>query len=113
MREHGRAAAALDWAALTREPHRIALARARERFALRRRELAPRLPARSAGGTLLGRATLTAKWSLADGTTLTVAANLADAEFQAPPATRGRSLLATTAAAGGQWPPWYVEWRLE
>ena len=108
-----RAAAALDWAALTREPHQIALACARQRFALRRRELAPRLPARSSGGALLGRATLTAKWSLADGTTLGVAANLAATAFPAAPATRGRSLLATTAAAGGQWPPWYVEWTLE
>jgi maltooligosyltrehalose trehalohydrolase len=108
-----RDAAALDWAALTREPHKIALARARQRFALRRRELAPRLPARAAGGTLLGPATLLARWSLADGAVLTVAANLADAAFAAPVATRGRTLLTTTAASGGQWPPWYVEWTLE
>jgi malto-oligosyltrehalose trehalohydrolase len=111
--EAARDAAALDWAALTREPHKIALARARQRFALRRQELAPRLPARPAGGTLLGPATLTARWSLADGATLAVAANLTDAPFSAPPATRGRTILATTAAAGGQWPPWYVEWALE
>ena len=108
-----RAAAALDWTAVAREPHKTALACARQRFALRRRELAPRLPARSAGGALLGHATLIAKWSLADGATLTVAANLAEMEFTAPPAMRGRSLLATTVAPVGQWPPWYVEWTLE
>jgi malto-oligosyltrehalose trehalohydrolase len=111
--EAARDAARLDWAALTREPHKLALTRARQRFALRRRELAPRLPARAAGGTLLGPATFTARWSLADGATLTVAANLADAPFSAPPATRGRTLLGTTAAVRGQWPPWYVEWALE
>jgi maltooligosyltrehalose trehalohydrolase len=40
--EAARAAAVLDWAALTREPHQAALAHARQRFALRRLELAPR-----------------------------------------------------------------------
>src|SRR5262245_62107595 len=89
--EAARDAAALDWAALTREPHKAALSRARQRFVVRRRELAPRLPARSAGGALLGPATLTARWSLADGSTLAVAANLADAPFPAPSASRGRT----------------------
>jgi 1,4-alpha-glucan branching enzyme len=111
--EAARDAARLDWAALTREPHKLVLTRARQRFAVRRQELAVRLPARAAGGTLLGPATLTARWSLADTSTLMVAANLADAPFAAPRATRGRTLLATTAAGGGQWPPWYVEWTLE
>ena len=111
--EAARDAARLDWAALTREPHKLALARAHQRFAVRRQELAARLPARAAGGTLLGPATMTARWSLADESTLTVAANLMDAPFEGPPATRGRTLLATTAAVGGRWPPWYVEWALE
>jgi hypothetical protein len=44
---------------------------------------------------------------------LTVAANLTDTAFAAPGVTRGRTLLATTTAGGGQWPPWYVEWSLE
>ena len=111
--EAARDAAALDWSALTREPHKAALTRARQRFLVRRRELAPRLPARAAGGALLGPATLTARWSLADGSTLSVAANLADAPFAAPAVSRGRTLLATTAAIRGQWPPWFVEWTLE
>ena len=110
--EAARVAAVLDWAALTREPHKTALARARERFALRGHELAPRLPAQAAGGTLLGPATLMARWVLADGSTLTVCANLADTPFAAPPAARGRTLLAT-APAGSEWPPWYVAWTLE
>ena len=109
--EAARVAAVLDWTALTREPHKTALARARERFAVRRRELAPRLPAQAAGGTLLGPATLTARWSLADGATLTVEANLAETAFPAPRAAPRRTLLAT-AAASGEWPPWYVAWTL-
>ena len=111
--EAARDAAALDWSALTREPHKAALTRARQRFLVRRHELAPRLPARAAGGALLGPATLTARWSLADGSTLSLAANLADAPFAAPAGSRGRMLLATTAAIRGQWPPWFVEWTLE
>ena len=111
--EAARVAAVIDWTAVTREPHKSALERARRRLAVRRRELAPRLPARAAGGTLLGRAALTARWSLADGTALTLAANLADTAFTAPPAARGRPLLSTTATLGGEWPPWYVEWALE
>ena len=110
--EAARAAAVLDWGALTREPHQAALARARQRFALRRHELAPRLPARAVDGALLGPATLTARWALADGTMLSVAANLADGAFGAQRAPRGRTLLAT-AAAGREWPPWYVQWTLE
>jgi malto-oligosyltrehalose trehalohydrolase len=110
--EAARDAARLDWGALTREPHKLVLERARRGFAIRRQELAPRLPALAGGGTLHAPTTLTARWSLADESTLTVAANLTGAPFKSPPAMRGRTLLATTAAAGGEWPPWYVEWAL-
>jgi hypothetical protein len=56
---------------------------------------------------------MTARWSLADGTTMTLAANLADTAHAEPPAMRGRRLLSTADALGGAWPPWYVEWALE
>ena len=111
--EAARAAAVLDWAALTREPHQAALALARGRLAVRRHELTPRLPAKAADGALLGPATLITRWALADGATLSVAANLAEAPFMAPPATRGRTLLATAETTGDEWPPWYVRWALE
>jgi maltooligosyltrehalose trehalohydrolase len=107
------AAAVLDWTALEREPHKSALERARHRLAVRRRELLPRLPARSTAGALLGPATLVAEWRLADGALLTLAANLAAAPYAAPPAARGVPLLATTDAVGGDWPPWYVQWTCE
>jgi maltooligosyltrehalose trehalohydrolase len=111
--EAARNAAILDWAATAREPHKTALERARHRFAVRRRELAPRLPARSAGGMLLAPATLTARWSLVDGATLTLAANLSDMPYAAAPAVRGRRLLSTAAMEGAEWPAWHVEWTLE
>jgi len=103
----------MDWTAVMREPHKAALERARHRFAVRRRELAPRLPARAAGGRLFGHAALTARWALADGATLTLAANLTATAHAAPLAVRGRRLLSTAATLGGEWPPWYVEWALE
>jgi malto-oligosyltrehalose trehalohydrolase len=110
--EAARAAAVLDWTALTREPHRGAFERTRESLAVRRRDLAPRLPARAAAGKLLGPQALTASWTLADGATLGLAANLAAQPFFAPPPSRGKRLLATTDARVTEWPPWYVEWTL-
>jgi maltooligosyltrehalose trehalohydrolase len=111
--EAARAAAVLDWTAPAREPHKAALDRARSRLELRRRELAPRLPARAQGGELLAAATLRAEWALADGATLTLVANLSADAFPSPPAVHGRRLLATTDTDGGAWPPWFVQWTLE
>ncbi|RPI62015.1 MAG: malto-oligosyltrehalose trehalohydrolase, partial [Lysobacterales bacterium] len=111
--EAARAAAVLDWAALVREPHKGAYDRARQRLALRQRELSCRLPARAAGGTLLRAQTLTAQWSLADGATLTLAANLAPVAFESAPPARGRRLLSTRTTVNEEWPPWFVEWTLE
>jgi malto-oligosyltrehalose trehalohydrolase len=112
--EAARAAAVLDWTALEREPHRSTLERSRNNLALRRRELGPRLPARAgaARGTLLGPHALTASWTLRDGTTLHLAANLSAQPLAAAPPSSGRRLLATAEAAANEWPPWYVEWAL-
>jgi maltooligosyltrehalose trehalohydrolase len=111
--EAARVAAVLDWTAITREPHKTALEQARRRFAVRRGELARRLPAHAEGGSLLAEATMTARWTLADGSTLVLAANLDDAPYVNPPPARGRRLLSTAETLGGPWPPWYVEWALE
>ena len=105
-----RAAAVLDWTAFQREPHKSALEHARHLLAVRRRELLPRLPARATGGTLLSPTALLAEWTLADGTLLELAANLASAPFAAPPPPRGTPLLVTTPTVGGEWPPWFVRW---
>jgi maltooligosyltrehalose trehalohydrolase len=108
-----RDAAILDWAALSAEPHKSAYERMRHRLDLRRREIAPRLPAKAEVGTPLADAAFIARWSLADGATLTLGANLSDTPFAAPSATLGRRLLATASTGGAEWPPWYVEWALE
>jgi maltooligosyltrehalose trehalohydrolase len=108
-----RDAAILDWAALGYEPHTCAHERARHCLNLRRQELAPRLPAIAKGGSLLRDRALVARWSLADGSTLTLRANLSDGPFSAPPPQAGRRLLATAPTVGREWPPWYVEWTLE
>jgi len=108
-----RDAAILDWAALADEPHKSAYERARHRLNLRRQELAPRLPAIAEAGSLLRDRALVARWSLADGSTLTLRANLSDVPFSAPPPQAGRRLLATAPTVGREWPPWYVEWTLE
>jgi 1,4-alpha-glucan branching enzyme len=107
-----RAAAVLDWTALTREPHKTELERTRHRLQVRIRELLPRLPARASGGNLLGPATLAAEWTLADGARLELAANLAATPFAAPLPARGAPLLATAPTDGAEWPPWYVAWSL-
>ena len=111
--EAARIAAVLDWTALERDPHKAAYDRARHRFGVRRDEIAPRLPSTGLDGALLGRSALTARWSLADGATLTLAANLADAPFAGARRAGGRQLLATTDAVGDEWPPWYVVWTLD
>jgi maltooligosyltrehalose trehalohydrolase len=111
--EAARMAAGLDWSAPMREPHRGALEQARQRLAVRRRELSPRLPARAAGGKLLGPRTLLARWSLADGAMLRLAANLAATPYLPAPPLPGRSLLATSSAPPLEWPSWHVKWTLE
>jgi hypothetical protein len=111
--EAAKIAAVLDWGALARQPHRGAFEQTRQHLAVRRRELHPRLPARAAGGKLLGPATLVAKWSLSDGATLKLAANLAATPYSNAPPILGRRLLCTGEAAGADWPAWHVEWTLE
>jgi malto-oligosyltrehalose trehalohydrolase len=107
-----RVAAVLDWAALDRQPHRAAFERIRDQLAVRRRVLLPRLPARRAAGTLVGPAAFAASWTLADGSTLELNANLAATPQPAPPRMDGEILLATGDRHDGEWPPWYVAWSL-
>jgi 1,4-alpha-glucan branching enzyme len=107
-----RDAAVIDWASAMRQPHATALQRHRQRFATRARELTPRLPARALDGEILRAATLTARWRLADGKLLCVAANLTDTRYEGAPPPRGIELAATHARRDDGWPPWYVCWSL-
>ena len=110
--EAARAAAVLDWAALAREPHHGALERARQRFAVRRRELAPRLPARAAAGKLLGPARSSPAGRSPTAPRCGSRRISPHAVFRAA-RDAGPASLATADAASGEWPPWYVEWTLE
>ena len=62
-----RASAVLDWSELPVGPHAIVFERYRRLLEIRRRELQPRLPARTVAGQLIGSAALVATWRLGDG----------------------------------------------
>jgi maltooligosyltrehalose trehalohydrolase len=107
-----RGSAVIDWGATLREPHKSTLERYRRWLRTRRDVLSPRLPARPDGGELNGERSFEARWRLADGTRLTVVANLGDRDL-ANPRRRDEAPLAATAAPGDVFPPWFVGWWLE
>jgi maltooligosyltrehalose trehalohydrolase len=107
-----RAAAVLDWREPGVAPHAQALEAHRARLSTRRDVLVPRLPARAPAGELLSARALRAHWTLADGATLTLVANLDDHELLAPP-RGGEVLAATHPDAGSTVPAWFVSWTLE
>jgi len=110
----------LDWSERTREPHARTLALYRELLQVRARALAPRLAGMAPRGTtvrVLGDRTLQATWTLGDGSTLLLLANLGAAPCAGVPAPAGDPLYATgpeTAAAirAGTLAPWTVAWYL-
>ena len=110
--------ATLDWTRLSEPPHAEWLEYYRALLEIRAREIAPRVPRvtrASAGGA---GALLLVRWSLSDGSTLALDANLSAARVPAPPPGTGRVLFATPRAAAERDPedglsPWSVTWRLE
>ncbi|HEX5046723.1 MAG TPA: malto-oligosyltrehalose trehalohydrolase [Gammaproteobacteria bacterium] len=125
-----RGAAVLRWGAIGAPEHAASLERHRALLALRHEVFDGRMPARSAGGDLLGERALRARWRLADGSTLHVVANLDDRELAAsrgeglappgdwlasterlPPAMGPSSIRSSPAPS--QLPAWYVLWTLE
>jgi 1,4-alpha-glucan branching enzyme/maltooligosyltrehalose trehalohydrolase len=111
---HERASAVLDWGEIDAGAHAVAFERYRRLLGIRGRELQWRLPARAAGGELIGPAALVATWRLADGTLLKLHANLASRPQPSAPLS-GRLLAATQepADAAGELPAWFVAWLLE
>jgi maltooligosyltrehalose trehalohydrolase len=110
-------AAVLDWTRLRETPHSDWLEYYRALLAIRAREIVPRMPritSASAGGA---GALLLVRWSLSDGATLALDANLSAEPVRAP-SSPGRVLFATPRAeragdSAGSLPPWSVTWRLE
>ena len=109
-------ACVLDWNALDQAPHRDVLEQHRHLLALRKQWLTPRLASMGNGAPqvepLADRA-LAIRWTLGDGSRLTLQANFADTPLQAP-AAEGPLLHATRNhnPASGQLPPWSVAWYL-
>lgn len=109
--------AVLRWQAREALAHREWLALHRELLALRAREVTPRL-AGSEGGcaryTPYAERALGVAWTLGDGSTLTLLANLDDRALPAviaPPP--GRLLYASSAPAAGVLAAWSAAWYLE
>ena len=107
------AASRLDWGELEHQEHAAWLARTRSLLQLRQREIVPRLAGgvRVTDSRSLGPRAFTIAWRLADGSVLTLTANLGPEPYPAdlPP---GRLLHATHAMDPGTLPSWSVAWTL-
>lgn len=106
---------ALKWDELDDPEHAERLALYRELLALRAREIVPRLPGTGGGGEyrLVGERGLEVSWSLGDGSTLVLLANLGPESASGFEKPAGRLLYATHGEPdGGSLPPWSVAWYL-
>jgi len=107
--------ARIDWTFAADGDHADAAARYARLLAIRREVLLPRLPAGRGRGRLLGERAVTVAWPLADGSTLTLVANLDDRPLSIGAAPRGE-LLAATEPLGiplDEAPPWFAAWLIE
>ncbi len=109
-------AAKLRWAERSEPPHASLLALYRTLFALRRREIIPRLarlPEHGVQSTRLDARSFLVSYQLNDRSRLHLFANLGeDRCLQAPPLP-GRLLFATDAANATSAAPWTVRWSLQ
>jgi malto-oligosyltrehalose trehalohydrolase len=103
--------AVLDWEARVTPTGRARLALVRDLLAIRKREITPHLVATAFGSASCEQGALTASWSLGDGKTLALLANLTPA-----PADLPRRLIAGRSIWGGkpagELPPWSVFWSI-
>jgi malto-oligosyltrehalose trehalohydrolase len=103
--------AVLDWHAPATRSGRKRLALIRDLLATRRREVLPRLAGTTFAAARCDGPNLTSDWSLADGQTLRLLANLSDAEAKPPRAFRPlRSIWGGELPAA--LPPWSVFWSI-
>jgi len=110
------ARAMLDWRERLRAEHAAWWEFHRGLLAQRRRELAPRLPARFLDGELLSERALAARWRLADGSRLSLLANLSDENGPACRVPSGLRLYpdaAETPIVAARLAPWTVLWSLD
>ena len=112
--------ARLDWRAQTLPEHSRWLALHRSLLRIRAREIAPRLAGMSGGArfTVVARVLLAVEWTLGDGCTLHLLANLGPDARERVPLPGGRVLYTSDpdldpALSGGALPRWTVAWTLE
>jgi 1,4-alpha-glucan branching enzyme len=86
------ASAKLRWEDVTQPEHAGWLDRYRHAIAVRHADIVPRLAGICAGGRyeVLGESAVVVRWSLGEGGTLTLAANLSGARVKGFPAASGR-----------------------
>lgn len=105
----------LDWASLDRPEHADHLGLYRRLLALRRQEIMPRLagtPGGEATYRTIGDRGLEVRWTLGDGSLLTLLADLGPeplGDVEQPP---GRRLYASEGVQGRDLPGWSVSWYL-
>jgi maltooligosyltrehalose trehalohydrolase len=111
--------ARLDWRELERPPHAGMLDHYRRLLALRRREIAPRIPKIRSGTCvrLEDNGAFAVDWPLTDGSTLHLTANLTDQAVQGVGRMSGRLIFAThphirATVTRNRLEPWSVTWLL-
>jgi malto-oligosyltrehalose trehalohydrolase len=113
--------AVLDWNCLKKPFHQDWLSYYRRLLALRRKEIIPRLRGTcggSGGFRLLDSTVVQTHWTLADGSTLTLVANLGNQTADDINKPEGVLLFESqdgllTEQTSGRMPPWFIAWFLK
>ena len=113
-------ASRLDWSVPEQPEHAAWLDLVRRLLQIRREAIVPRLASVRGGAAsaeVLGDAVVRARWTLGDGATLSLIANLGDQASEVSVAAEGEVLFASppelvTGSREGRLPPWTVLWLL-
>jgi maltooligosyltrehalose trehalohydrolase len=107
--------AKLDWSEVKQGAHAEWLAFYRELLMIRRREIVPRLkeiPGNSASYQVLGKGSVSVRWTMGDGSQLSLIANLSGERLSSA-ASQGRRLWSVGSTGEGSLGPWGVVWSLD
>jgi 1,4-alpha-glucan branching enzyme/maltooligosyltrehalose trehalohydrolase len=110
----------LDWNCLNEPPHKAWLEYYRQLLTLRHTHIVPHLSGISGGGVfeLIGVSGLSVHWCLAEGTQLTLLANLGDESVNGIPPVMGTPVYQSQTnlleiLSTGTLPPWCAAWFIE
>jgi maltooligosyltrehalose trehalohydrolase len=107
--------AKLDWSEVKQETHAEWLAFYRELLVVRRREIVPRLKeiaGNSASYQVLGKGSVSVRWTMGDGSRLSLVANLSGERLSSV-ASQGRRLWSVGSTGESSLGPWGVVWSLD